>query len=118
MNEATELKRIKERHGLWTNHADPWALIRRAGDQLGKRPSTRMCFLVGTIVGPDGQATAMTGYIMNNDMTNWTKHVRPVRWEDIVKRWRHRPSKDDVRKVKSKMPIVTETRWGSLETRN
>lgn len=89
-----------------TCHADPWALVRRAGNQDGKRISTRMCYLVGTIKGPDGKAVAMTGYIMNGDMRGWTKHPRPVRWEDVVKRWRHQPSPADVRKAKAKLPIA------------
>lgn len=98
-----------------TCHADPWALVKRAGDQLGKRTSVRMCYLVGTVKGPDGMAVAMTGYIMNGDMKGWTKHPRRVKWEDIVKRWRQQPTVAEVRKVKSKLPIATETRWGSLQ---
>jgi len=116
MNVAEELALMKARHHLTTCHADPWALVRRAGDQLGKRISTRMCYLVGTIRGPDGKATMMTGYIMNSDLTGWSKRPRPVKWEDVVKRWRHKPSVSDVRKAKSKLPIATETRWGSLNT--
>jgi hypothetical protein len=95
-----------------TCHADPWALVRRNGDQLGKRVSVRMVYLVGTGKGPDGKAVAMTGYVMNGDMTGWTKHPRPVKWEDVVKRWRRQPSVSDVRKAKSKLPVATETRWG------
>jgi hypothetical protein len=88
-----------------TCHADPWALVRRMGDQLGKRPSTRMVYLVGT-VAPDGVAVAMTGYIMNNDMTGWTKHPRRVEWSDIIKRWRHQPTKQQVQAVKKRLPTV------------
>jgi hypothetical protein len=88
-----------------TCHHMPWALVRRAGDQIGKRPSTRMAFLVGT-VAPEGRAVALTGYVMNNDMTGWTKRPVRIEWADLVKQWRRRPTAADVRKVKAKMPII------------
>ena len=91
---------------LTTCHHAPWALIRRAGDTIGKRPSTRMAFLVGT-VAPDGKAVALTGYIMRNDMTGWTKSKRRIEWADIVKQWHRQPSVADVKKAKAKLPIVT-----------
>jgi len=68
---------------LTTCHADPWALIRRGGDTEGKRLSARMAYLVGTVVGPDGKAIAMTGYIMNTDMTNWTKRPRRMNGQTL-----------------------------------
>jgi len=63
-----------------TRHSQPWALIRRNGDTPGKRISTRMAYLVDTIA-PNGIAVAVTGYIMRNDMTGWTK--RRIEWSDI-----------------------------------
>lgn len=98
---------------LTTNHHMPWALVRRAGDTVGKRPSTRMAFLVST-VAPDGRAVALTGYVMNNDMTGWTKRPVRIEWSDVVKQWRNQPTPADVRRVKAKMPVIkTEAeRWG------
>ncbi len=99
---------------LTTNHHAPWALIRRAGDTLGKRPSTRMAFLVDTVVGPDGKAIALRGYVMNNDMTGWSKSKRRIEWADVVKQWRHQPTPAEVRKVKARMPVIKAEaeRWG------
>lgn len=90
---------------LTTCHHSPWALIRRNGDTIGKRPSTRMAYLVGT-VAPKGLAIAVTGYIMNNDMTNPTKNPRRIEWTDIVKQWRAKPSAADVQKIKRRMPAI------------
>lgn len=97
---------------LTTNHHSPWALVRRAGDTVGKRPSTRMAFLVSTIA-PDGYAVALTGYVMNNDMTGWTKRPVRIEWADIVMQWRRQPTVAEVRKVKAKMPVVKadSERW-------
>lgn len=50
----------------------------------GKRLSTRMAYLVDTIA-PNGIAVALTGYIMRNDMTGWTKHPRRIEWSDIIR---------------------------------
>lgn len=91
--------------GLTTCHSSPWALIRRNGDQPGKRISTRMAYLVGTI-SPDGKAVAVTGYIMCNDMTGWTKHPRRIEWSDIIKSWRSQPTVAAVRNAKAKLPIA------------
>jgi hypothetical protein len=92
---------------LTTCHHSPWALIRRNGDTIGKRPSTRMAYLVGTIA-PEGKAVAVTGYIMRNDMTGATKHPRRIEWSDIVKQWRSKPSAIEVQKIKRRMPAVVE----------
>jgi hypothetical protein len=93
--------------GRTTNHNQPWALVRRGGDTLGKRPNTRMAYLVDTVVGPDGKAVALRGYVMNNDMTNWTKNKVRIEWADVVKQWRHQPTAAEVRRIKSKMRAVT-----------
>ena len=90
-----------------TCHSQPWALIRRNGDTPGKRWSTRMAYLVDTIA-PDGIAIAVTGYIMRNDMTGWTKHPRRVEWADLIKQWTRQPTIADVRKVKTRLPIVED----------
>lgn len=78
-------------HDLRTNHHAPWALIKRSGNTVGKRLSTRMAYLVATVVGPNGHAVALTGYVMNNDMTGWTKSKRRIEWSDVIKQWRHQP---------------------------
>lgn len=90
---------------LKTNHHAPWALIRRAGDTVGKRPSTRMAYLKSTIA-PEGRAIALTGYIMRTDMTGWTKSVRRIEWGDVIRRWRHQPTAADVRKAKSRLKVI------------
>lgn len=95
-----------EARKLTTCHHSPWALIRRNGDTTGKRLSTRMAYLVGTIA-PDGKAVAVTGYIMRNDMTGWTKHPRRIEWADIVKQWHRQPSAAEVRKAKAKLPVFS-----------
>jgi hypothetical protein len=92
----------------FTNHGCPWALIRRAGDTAGKRPSTRVAFLVDTVVGDDGKAVALRGYIGRNDMTGWTKSLRRVEWSDIVKQWRAMPSEKTIRSIKQRMPKVEQ----------
>jgi len=88
-----------------TCHSQPWALIRRNGDTAGKRISTRMAYLVDTIA-PDGIAVALKGYIMNNDMTNWTKHPRRIEWDDIIRQWSRQPTVAAVRKVKARLSIA------------
>jgi hypothetical protein len=91
-----------------TCYSQPWALIRRDGDTPGKRLSTRMAYLVGT-VAPNGLAIAVTGYIiMRNDMTGWTKHPRRVEWSDIIRQWSSQPSVTDVRKIKAPLPVAPE----------
>ena len=91
----------------FTNHGYPWALIRRAGDTIGKRPSTRMAFLVDTVAGDDGKAVAMRGYIANNDMSGWTKSLRRVEWSDVVRSWRRQPDVATIRAIKRRMPKVS-----------
>lgn len=49
----------------FTNHHAPWALVLRGGAEEGKRPMTRIAFLVDTVVGPDGKAVALRGYLAN-----------------------------------------------------
>jgi hypothetical protein len=88
-----------------TCHSSPWALIRRNGDTPGKRLSTRMAYLVDTIA-PHGKAIAVTGYIMNNNMTGWTKHPRRIEWSDILKQWPIQPPVEVVRKFKACLPIA------------
>jgi hypothetical protein len=92
----------------YTNHGQPWALIRRAGDTVGKRPSTRVAFLVDTVVGDDGKAVALRGYIARNDMTGWTKSLRRVEWSDVVRSWRRQPDVSTIRAIKRRMPKVEE----------
>jgi hypothetical protein len=88
-----------------TCHSQPWALIRRNGDTPGKRWSTRMAYLVDTIA-PNGIAIALKGYIINNDMTGWTKHPRRIEWSDIIRQWSRQPTIAEVRKVKSRLPVA------------
>ncbi len=91
---------------LTTNHAMPWALIRRGGTAPGQRPRTRMAFLVST-VAPEGRAIALTGYVMSDDMTGWTKSARRIEWTDILKRWQRQPSAAEVRKAKRRLPVAS-----------
>jgi hypothetical protein len=88
-----------------TCHSQPWALIRRNGDTPGKRLSTRMAYLIGTIA-PNGIAVALTGYIMRNDMTGWTKHPRWIEWSDIIRQWTQQPTVAEVRKLKARLPVA------------
>lgn len=96
----------------YTNHNQPWALVRRAGDTEGKRPSTRIAFLVDTIVGDDGKAVALRGYIGRNDMTGWTNSKRRVEWSDVIRAWRKQPALATVRAIKRRMPKVTARATG------
>jgi hypothetical protein len=96
----------KREPGGPTSIAYPWALVRRMGDQEGKRPSTRMAYLVGTIVGDDGKAVALRGFIGRNDMTGWTKSLRRVEWGEIVRDWRTQPTPDRIAAIKRRMPRV------------
>lgn len=89
-----------------TNHHAPWALIRRNGDTIGERLSTRMAYLTDTVVGRDGKAVALRGYIMRNDMTGWTKQPQRIEWNAVVKRWPHQPTPRDVRAVKACRPVA------------
>ena len=80
--------------------------MRRNGDTEGKRPSTRMAFLVDTIVGDDGKAVALRGYIGRNDMTGWTKSLRRVEWSEVVRQWPRQPTPAVIRAIKRRMPKV------------
>lgn len=90
-----------------TSIGQAWALVRRNGDQVGKRPSTRMAFLTGTIA-VEGRAVAFRGYIMNNDLTSWTRHTRRVEFQDVLRTWRfdRKPSIADVKAAKAALPVV------------
>lgn len=88
-----------------TCHPSPWALVRRAGDTPGKRLSTRMAYLTG-FIAQKGTAIALKGHVMNNDMTNWTKHPVRVEWIDIIKQWQRQPDVRDIALIKSKLPIA------------
>lgn len=92
-----------KRRNLATNHADPWALVKRGGGRPGARPFTQLAYLVGTLV-PRGeaQAVAMTGFIVE-DGRAWTKHTRRVDWADVVKRWPHRPTEEQIATAKRGM---------------
>jgi len=92
---------------LTTSYAYPWALVRRAGDTIGKRPSTRMAFITKANAEA-GKIVSFTGYVMNNDMTGWTKHPVRIGTGDIVKEWRRQPSVADIQKIKRRMPVLTE----------
>jgi len=89
-----------------TKHRTPWALIRRNGDTIGKRLSTRMAYLIDTIVEVDRRSIALSGYVMRSDMTGWTKPPRRIEWSDIIKTWRRQPSVTDVRKAKASLPVA------------
>jgi len=103
------------------NHHALWALIRRNGDTIGKRLSTRMAYLIDTIVGVDRRSVALSGYAMRSDVTGWTKHPRRIEWNDVIKTWRHQPSVADVRKAKASLPIArpqTVVSANSLQDQN
>lgn len=91
-----------------TNHADPWALIRRGGAEEGKRPFTRLVYLTRTYV-PRGQtvAAAMKGYLVSLDRYSrphiTTKHEVRVPWEQVVRRWRVMPSKAQIAAAKKRL---------------
>jgi hypothetical protein len=91
---------------LTTCHHSPWTLVRRAGDTEGKRPSTRMAYLTGTIC-EHGLAVAFCGYIMNNNMEGWTKSNRRVEFDEIIRQWRAQPTTAQIQKIKRAMPKVT-----------
>jgi hypothetical protein len=90
-----------------TSIGDAWALVRRNGDTPGKRISTRMAYLVDTVVGPNGHAVAYRGYVMRNDMTGWSKHLRRVEFTDVIRQWRfdRQPSLAQVQAVKRRLPV-------------
>lgn len=94
---------------LSTSYACPWALVRRAGDTLGKRPSTRMAFIIKATASA-GEIVHFVGYVMNNDMSpaSWTKRAVRIECADIVKEWRRQPSVAEVRRIKARMPVITE----------
>lgn len=100
---------------LATNHADPWALVRRGGSRPGARPSTRLVYLVGTLV-PAGQAqaVAMTGFVIEAGGT-WTRHTRRIEWADIVRRWPRQPTERQIAAAKRGM-AKTPARSPSLPT--
>jgi hypothetical protein len=91
-----------------TSIREAWALVRRNGDTVGKRPSTRMAYCIQTIA-ENGRAVALSAYIMNNDMTGWTKHPRRVEFADVIKTWRfdRQPSPQQVKDAKARLPRVT-----------
>jgi hypothetical protein len=64
-----------------------------------------MTYLVGTIVR-DGKAVAVTGFVMNSDLTGWTKHPRRIEWSDIVTTWRRQPTAEEVKRAKTRLPIA------------
>lgn len=90
---------------MTTCHHAAWALVRRNGDTPGKRVNTRMAYLKGTIA-PDGKAIAVTGFIMNSDLSGWTKHPRRIEWADIMQQWRHRPSAAEIARAKRRLPTA------------
>jgi hypothetical protein len=103
---------------LSTSYPYPWALVRRAGDTLGKRPSTRMAFIVKA-TAQSGQIVSFTGYVMSNDLTGWTKRCVRIAPADIVKEWRKEPTPAEVQRVKARMPVITTENqrwnWGGRE---
>lgn len=92
---------------LTTNYAAPWALVYRAGDTPGKRRSTRMAFITKAHA-TDGNITHYVGYVMNTDMTGWSKSKRRIEPHDIIKTWRSQPSIETVRKAKKRAPIAVD----------
>lgn len=92
---------------LTTSHSAPWALVKRGGNADGKRVRTRMAFLVSTVAVPNGPAAALTGFIMNSDLTSWTKHPRRIEWSDVVKTWRYRPTPAEIGAAKRRLPVFT-----------
>lgn len=89
-----------------TCHHAPWALVRRCGDTAGRRRSTRMAYLTDRIVGPNGEAIALKGYVMRNDMTGRTRHPRRIEWSDVIRTWGHQPRAAEVRAVKQRLPVA------------
>ena len=96
-----------------TCDSQPCALIKRGGATLGKRPFTRIAYLVDTIA-PDGQAIAVTSYIMSDDFTGGTKHPRRIEWTDISQQWSRQPTPDATRRAKRRLPI-TSTQYDQIE---
>jgi hypothetical protein len=77
-----------------------YALIRRGGCELGKRPLTRMAWLTRPTPG------GWLGYIGNEALDGWTLRARPIADADVVKRWKTvRPSRAAIRKAKAVMPV-------------
>jgi hypothetical protein len=90
---------------LTTCHYSCWALVKRGGVEDGKRPHTRMAFLVGTIA-PEGTAVAVTGYLMDHSMQSWTKTPRRIEWSDIVKSWHRQPTAQDIERARKRIKPV------------
>lgn len=95
-----------------TNHHSPWALVRRAGNTVGKRPSTRVAYLVDTVVGADGKAVALRGFVGTNKLTGWSKSLRRIEWSDIVRRWSRQPDPALIEHIKQRMPRIREKAAG------
>lgn len=83
----------------------PWALVRRNGDVVDRKPSTRMAYLTGKIGKYDD--FCYQGFVMNHDLTRWTKKPRQIDPQDVVFLWRSAPTMTAIDAARATLSVIT-----------
>ena len=86
----------------------PWVLVAiRPGRVVGKRPPTQLMFLVSHKVVA-GNPVYYRGIRPRED-GSWTKTLRRIEPEDILREWRNIPSDETVTKARRALkPVVSD----------
>ena len=84
-----------------TNWATPWALVLYGGNVKGQRPRTRFAFITKYRVDTDRFYAYTTSWARGTD--SWTKHPRLFLRREIVKMWRHRPTRRALKQAQQRL---------------
>jgi hypothetical protein len=98
------MPRSRSQYERWNGRFFYYALVRRGGAAVGQRPKTRMAILTDCTFEGDRLVSAK-GFIGAADLTGWSKSKYGVEVDDIVYKWRSRPSTETIRRQQRKMAV-------------
>jgi hypothetical protein len=81
----------------------PFALIRRGGEEIGKRPKTALAYIISARSDDGGRTLVMRALIKRGN--GWTQ-PRPLAGRDVVQSWRNEPSPATVAKTRKALKPV------------
>lgn len=83
----------------------PYALVLRGGNQVGKRLSTRLAYLMAPVRDEAGAVIGYKARLSNSARGRWTVYSYLVEIRDIVDRWQLPPNRSQLGKAKAKLSV-------------
>lgn len=84
-----------------------YALAKRGGIHLGRKPSTQIVYLNGQRVKSGEYEGYLKGYIYNMASSKWSKHPRPIHPRSILKRFYRFPTSKQLKIVRASLQVET-----------